>query len=261
MGSFAKALGQLSRASLETESANILKTVKSNKVGLSMALDATLRKGHDMKAFGLGTIASMASVERYARFTNAMRAVYETMEKRLDDAAPGTPGELVWRRHGAVLRRAPRLEADLRDVAGGGELALSPATRRYVGAVDAAARADAADGGARVLGHLYCRYFADLFGGQMLAAPYNVALGLAPGTPRHYEFDMPGTRRELIEDVYASLNDAGDRLAAEAVDDVIAEALRAFRCNVDVYTEEPIALDAARGAANFAAGGARRLFR
>jgi hypothetical protein len=91
----------------------------------------------------------------------------------------------------------------------------------------------------------------------MLAAPYNLALGLPAGTPRHYAFEFAGTRREFIEDVYASLNDAG-----EGVDHAVvtAEALVAFRKNVDVYTEEPVALDAARGAANLVAGGARRVF-
>ena len=256
MGSFAKSLGQLSRASLETESANILKTAAANKVGLSKALDATLRQGHDMRAFGLGTVASMASVARYANFTASMRAVYGTMEARLDAAPPGSANALVWRRHGDVLRRFDRLDADLRDVAAEAP-ALSPATGDYVAAVDAAADADEADSGGRMLGHLYCRYFADLFGGSMLAAPYNLALGLPAGTPRHYAFEFAGTRRDFIEDVYASLNDAGAGVDHAVV---TAEALVAFRRNVDVYTEEPVALDAARGAANLVAGGARRVF-
>ena len=50
--------------SLETESTNIIKTVASNKVGLSKRLDTTLKSSHDMKVFGLGTAASMASRER-----------------------------------------------------------------------------------------------------------------------------------------------------------------------------------------------------
>lgn len=256
MGSFAKRLGQLSRASLETESANILKTAGANKIGLSKALDATLKQGHDMTAFGLGTMASMASVGRYARFTASMHGLYAAMETQFDGALAGSPTDLVWSRHGDVLRRAVRLAADLRDV---GDAGLSPATRGYVDAIVAAGRADA-DGGGRMLGHLYCRYFADLFGGQMLAGPYNVALGLDAGTPRHYAFDFPGTRREFIEDVYASLNEAGDALAPNAQAAVVEEALAAFRLNVGVYSEEPVYLDAAKGAGNLVAGGARRLF-
>ena len=92
MGSLTKALGQIaslvSRASLETESANIHRLGKANKIkgSLSHALDGTMREGaHDMRVFGLGTAASMASVEKYARFTAAMLAVYKTMEEELDD--------------------------------------------------------------------------------------------------------------------------------------------------------------------------------
>ena len=87
MGSFAKALGQMARKSLETESANIIKvgcvflrgmqtlaqslggdvqTVKANKIpgSLSLSLDGTLSRGHDMKTFGLGTVAALANRER-----------------------------------------------------------------------------------------------------------------------------------------------------------------------------------------------------
>lgn len=150
MGSFAQRLGQLSRRSLESESANILRTTRANKLpnSLSLALDGTLREGHDMKAFGLGTVASMASVPRYARFTASMLEVYATMEGKLDAAA--SPSSSVWREHGPVLRRARRLEADLAAV--GGARATSPATARYVAAIEAAAARDDDDGGARLLG-------------------------------------------------------------------------------------------------------------
>ena len=158
MGTFAKRLGQLSRQSLETESANILKTASANKHGLSKALDATLKQGHDMTAFGLGTVASMASVDRYARFTTSMRAVYDAMETQFDAAPTGSATALVWSRHGDVLRRASKLEEDLHDVAADAATSaeLSPATEGYVDAILEAGRADA-DGGARLLGHLYCR--------------------------------------------------------------------------------------------------------
>jgi len=55
MGDFAKRLGQLAARSLQSESARILNASKPNKKGLSLALDKTLRDGHDMKVFGLGT--------------------------------------------------------------------------------------------------------------------------------------------------------------------------------------------------------------
>jgi len=292
MGTFAKRLGQLTAKSLESESRNIIRTCAANKQpgSLSLALDGTLKQGHDMRVFGLGTAASMASRERYARFTASMHAVYGAMEEELDRSAVISPAiGAAWSRHGATLRRAKALQADLADVLGGAEAAsaassaaaaplaqggTSPATARYVagireaGASDRAAGAGGAQshgtgGGARLLGHLYCRYFADLFGGQMLAGPTRAALALDAGTPRHYTFDLPesGGRRALIEEVYLSLNEAGALLSEEAFDAVVQESFKAFGHNVDVYSEEPIWLDAARGSFNICAGYARQAVR
>mmetsp|Transcript_7816 Transcript_7816/g.22244 ORF Transcript_7816/g.22244 Transcript_7816/m.22244 type:complete len:275 (-) Transcript_7816:129-953(-) len=265
MGTFAKRLGQLSTKSLESESKNILRTCAANKVpgSLSLALDGTLKQGHDMRVFGLGTAASMASRERYARFTTSMLAVYRTMEQELDEtAAVSELVRTVWGRHGGVLRRAAALEADLADVADPAASAeASPATARYVEGLRAAGLSDrmavaAAAPGAKLLGHLYCRYFADLFGGQVLALPTRVALGLEAGTPRHYTFEMPADigRRALIEEVYGSLNEAGALLSEEAFGDVVKESLKAFELNVGVYSEEPMMFDAVRGAFNVSTG-------
>jgi heme oxygenase len=317
MGTMAKRLGQVAARSLETEGANILKTAAANKVpgSLAMALDGTLKRGHDMRVFGLGTAASMASRARYGRFTRSMHAVYATMEEELDAtldaAAPGegvssSPVGLVWERHGAVLRREAALLEDLTDVGlvpfarpglldasgsgsgsvgadhsdeGGGDWvgASSPATAAYVAAIREAGASDrrmvvgggeaggeGLDGGGRLLGQFYVRYFADLFGGQMLGLPTQVAVGLAPGTPRHYDFDIKD-RRAFIGQVYASLNDAGallantDSAAPAQQDAVVEEAMKAWRGNVSVYSEETgMWVDAARGAANVAVGLARR---
>merc|ERR1719343_987554 len=168
-----------------------------------------------MKTFGLGTAASMASRERYARFTASMHAVYSAMEEELDKTtAVASPAvHSVWSEHGKTLRRSEALKKDLADVAE--ELARSaknsPATDDYVAGIKRAGEADRSTGGARLLGHLYCRYFADLFGGQMLALPTRAALALAEGTPRHYSFDLPkdGGRRAYIEEVYLAINEAG----------------------------------------------------
>lgn len=253
---------------LESESRNIMRTAAANKLpgSLALALDGTLRKGHDMKTFGLGTAASMSSRERYARFTASMHAVYSAMEEELDKATDTASSavHMVWSEHGKTLRRADALKRDLADVAD--ELALSarpsPATDRYVAGIRKAAEEDRAKGGARLLGHLYCRYFADLFGGQMLASPYRLAVSLPIDAPRHYTFALPplesdgskGGRRAFIEQVYLSLNKAGDNLTAEARDDVVDEAMRAFQHNIEVYGEEPIYRDAVRGTLNICTG-------
>lgn len=201
MGSFARSLGLVARRSLETESAVILKEGRANKVpgSLSHALDGTLNAGHDMKVFGLGTLAALAHRPRYARFTASMLGVYEAMERELDAASlhgsDRAPAALVWDAFGPALRRAPSLRADLKDVIESQACHAaahlpSPATQAYLRAIERAGQRDLEESGATMLGHLYCRYFADLFGGQMLGGPTNAALGLPPQTPRHYRFDF-----------------------------------------------------------------------
>lgn len=260
MGTLAKRLQQIASRSLESESSNIIKTVAANKHGLSKALDTTLRTSHDMKVFGLGTAASMSSLERYARFTTSMHAVYSTMERNLD-ASPSKANASVWHPFGEALRRAPSLQTDLDEAIALAPLddppARTPATDAYVAAIDAAAQADAANGGARLIGHLYCRYFADLFGGQALAGPYRWALDLGSDSPRHYDFGEFGTkRRESVQAIYAAINEAGDALESDAQREAVVEEARvAFRHNVHVYSEEgKLYTDGALGLAKMAAG-------
>ena len=287
MGTFTKRLGQWAAKSLETESANIMKTCRANAIPGSLAkhLDTTLRKGHDMKVFGLGTAASMADIGRYTRFTSSMHAVYSAMEMELDKASP-TASPLVhavWHEHGGILRRAPSLALDLADVGGSSLTSNTPATELYVQAIRTAGADDRERGGARMLGHLYTRYFADLFGGSMLAMPYRCALGLPAGTPRHYTFELPsdeqGGRRAYIEALYRSLNLAGEGIKALQPEpepepgpegspatpqaeqlrhdrwaDVIDETLLAFQHNIQLYSEEPMYLDGIKGCCRVAAG-------
>merc|ERR1719221_1959728 len=124
MGSLAKLLSsvgnvasaRLAAPAAATTSRGILQASMSNKSGLSLRLDRTLRTGHDMKTFGLGTAASLASVERYARFTSSMRHVYGAMERALDETtSPAVTS--VWKVYGPSLRREAALTADLADVA------------------------------------------------------------------------------------------------------------------------------------------------
>ncbi|CAE8601079.1 unnamed protein product [Polarella glacialis] len=271
MGTFAKRLGQVTARSLESESKNILKTSAANKVpgSLSLALDGTLREGHNMRVFGIGTIASMADRARYARFTASMHAVYSAMEAELDaTCAKSSPAvHSLWARHGNTLRRAPALRLDLADVVedlDGAVSTISPATKHYVQGIHEAGVDDRASGGARMFGHVYCRYFADLFGGSVLASPTRAALSLPKDTPRHYAFDLPaaaagqtGTgdgRRAFIEEVYSSFNEVGEMLDPEDFSKVVAESRRAFQFNVGVYGEEPMIYDAMRGSFNIVTG-------
>mmetsp|Transcript_3202 Transcript_3202/g.8337 ORF Transcript_3202/g.8337 Transcript_3202/m.8337 type:complete len:269 (-) Transcript_3202:52-858(-) len=266
MGSLAKVLGQWSRRSLLSESAHIHKTSRANKIpdSLALRLDGTLKQAHDMRAFGLGTLASMASRERYRQFTSAMHAVYSTMEAEL------SKGQLsLWQKHGPVLARSEALHLDLTDVANDPKKAIgeiSPATQRYVERIRECSEHDRNTGGARLVGHIYCRYFADLFGGQMLAKPYKFALDLPVDTPRHYSFKFPAElanpRRDYIETVYRDISSIGESLTEEQKTAVVQEALAAFSHNIEVYTENgPVMYDAIRGVWNVSIGWVKQIQR
>jgi len=206
MGTLAKTIGRLAAGSLESESANILKRGSANKRGLSLGLDTTLRTSHDMKIFGLGTAASMANHARYHRFTGSMFQIYQAMEHGLDNSESAAVRR-VWDKLGADLRRAPALRLDLEEASqlmdknsSGAEdiLPITKATKAYVDAIESAAQGDNANGSGRLLGHLYCRYFADLFGGQALSGPYRWALGLGDESPRHFDFGDFGADRRNV---------------------------------------------------------------
>ncbi len=250
MGSLAKAISQLSSfaasarlsGSQAPSSQSILSASSANKQGLSFLLDSTLKTGHDMKTFGLGTAATMSSVERYARFTHSMLLIYTSMEDALDKST-SRPVRLVWDQYGDDLKRGDKLRLDLNDVmrSEGANMTASVATMRYCDSIKAAAQMDDSDGGGRLIGHLYCRYFADLFGGQMLSAPtrYALAPDVLPGTPRHYDFGKFGEdRKESIEELYKSFNAAGDTLSSDSHKEIVKHTLMAFEHNINVYSEE-----------------------
>eukprot|EP00944_MAST-04C_sp_MAST-4C-sp1_P012267 g12267.t1 len=216
-----------------------------------------------MKVFGLGQLASLGSVDRYARFTQSMYAIYETMEDELDSATRDTPVFHFWSKHSDILRRKHALQQDLNDIASRATPLgqISPKTEDYVNAIKEAGRLDRNDNGGRILGHAYCRYLADLFGGQMLGTPTRWAVGLSEGTPHHYNFNFDSGRRELIENIYNSLNVAGDELGPDKSALIVQEALNAFSHNANVYSEEPMLMDATRGVFNIAGGGVKSLLR
>ena len=192
-------------------------------------------------------------------------------------ANPANPAVAhFWGRHGDVLRRSDRIRDDgelvlaLTDFGegpapgGGGthfaDLSPSPASISYSAAIREAGRRDRADGGVRLLGHAYTRYLADLMGGSVLASPTELALGLPPGSVGAYSFAFPlgQDRGRYVGEVYGDLNKAGWMAAKggreAAVEEAVAEARLAFRHNVRVYTEEPIAWGAVLGLGRIAGG-------
>lgn len=259
MGSVAKRLSQLT--ALESESSRILRTIQPNKIpnSLSQRLDTTLKDSHNMKVFGMGTLASMASRDRYMRFTHSMYGVYSTMEDELDrccvipndDNENGTESTNVvahfWNKHSEILRRSDKLKGDMLDLSPRDTVPseYSVATDEYRNAIRAAGTKDREDGGGRLLGHAYTRYLADLMGGQVLGTPTRLALGLEVGAPRQYSFTFPVDRKKYVEDVYYDLNGAGGLMDGDGaqIEDAVAEARAAFGYNVKVYSEEPFVID------------------
>ncbi|GMH73450.1 hypothetical protein TrST_g10906 [Triparma strigata] len=222
-----------------TSSRGILQTSSANKTGLSLRLDSTLKDGHDMKTFGLGTAATLSSRHRYAKFTSSMLHAYEALENSLDECA-SEPVSHVWKEFKDDLRRSEKLKEDFYDVKDALDcFEPSVATKGYVNSMVLAGKRDDKDGGGRLIGHLYCRYFADLMGGQVLAYPTRLALGLKGGTPRHYDFGKFGEERKVnVERLYRAFNEAGEMMGPEKIEDVVEETYLAFEENVKVYKED-----------------------
>ena len=248
----------------KSESTKTLVESRANKQGLSLMLDGTLREGaHDMSVFGLGFLRSVASVEDYVHVHTGMYHYYGAMESALD-SNQSTAGQ-VWREF-PELRRLPGIKQDLVTIGAADDVSAmsgvppaSPATMRYVQRIEAAA---AEEGGVRLLGHLYVRYFADLFGGRALGYPTMLAVPDLKTKPEFYAWEdsVEADRRAYIERVYKALNRAGAEMEGDAQRErVVEEARLAFQHNAEVYTEVPgLMQGAARGTFNILKGGIMR---
>jgi heme oxygenase len=224
----------------------IFKRSKHNKLGLAKVLDdVTMRSGeHDMRVFGTGTLAALKSKSAYISFAASHHHFYDELENRLDDAhRENTPSGRVWGQFSSELRRAHRLERDLETLLGTsvGAHPPSPATSAYVAAIaDAAEREKGAGNPPFLVGHFYCRYLADLFGGSMMGWPTRRALGLAetPGFYTHDDAHINDDRFAYVERVYAAINASAEGLSEDDVASVADEAKTAFRLNAGVYRED-----------------------
>jgi len=142
----------------------------------------------------------------------------------------------------------------------------SVATVNYMKALQTAGENDRKTGGGLLLGHAYTRYLADLMGGSVLGTPTRLALGLKDGSPQQYGFDLNFNgqvleRKAYVEQVYHNLNSSGDILAKNKgrdsnviLEEIVNEARSAFKLNIQVYSEEPIYLDAVVGLKNILSG-------
>ena len=241
--------------------ASKFKDLKSNKEGLSYALDSTMRDGdHDMKTFGLGFLRSVSSTEHQAHTMASLRAAYSVLEDALDRAEPNSRAAIFWKQFGDDVRKAARLENDVKSL-GGNHLPI-PAAAKYVASIQRASEdmieGDPASKGDLLLGHAYVRYLADLFGGSMLGYPTRLALSLKR-QPTFY--DLPpaisatANRMAYIECFYKELNVAGRGMDEIRQQQIVKEAKLAFAHNAEIYEERPdLLFGALEGGGNIASG-------
>ena len=170
----------------------------------------------------------------YGHFATALYHVYKAMEDNFDAQPQETGISRVWQ--GAPeLCRAEALGKDLAYLGLDPTLsALFPATQEYVDSIHNAAKEDSA----LLLGHFYCRYFADLFGVSMLGYPTKVAVGLPEEYPAFYNFHeaVSAHRQEYIEGLYEALNEEGEKLCQDTQAAVVGETKKAFALNANLYT-------------------------
>ena len=211
---------------------SIFKSSRANKTGLSLALDATLKSSHDMTVFGLGAISEF-TLCKYKHFALQRYHFYTAMEQRFDVSKPGESIYKVWQPLAKELRQSPCLKQDLKVVGihDPQTLAPSPCTAAYVTCIEQAS----SDG---LIGHFYCRYFADLFGGSMLGKP--TALALHIPSPSFYSFSNTVTenRAAFIENIYEVINDCGETMDDEGREAVVNETILAFKHNADIVKEQ-----------------------
>ena len=178
-----------------------------------------------MRALARGEL----SLQRYTALLQSLAAIYEALETQLD-RHQGHPA-ISWLDRDA-LRRLPSIEQDLAALDGSRLSAAGP-SRTAKEYVDRLPRV----GDARpelLLAHAYVRYLGDLSGGQILAPIVARSYG---GSGRHvthfYEFPR-------IKDVAAfklSFRDGLDRVANILADEVVQEALTAFRLHERLFRE------------------------
>lgn len=227
------------------------KDIQNNKHGLSFELDVTMREGHhDMKTFGLGFLRSVSNREHQAHTLASLHAPYAAMEFCLHEIVhknTNTKLRKFWNKISKDVEKSNALKEDVR-MLGGNELPL-PAADRYVAAIHRAALNRCSENypsseGDLLLAHMYVRYLADLFGGSMLGKPTELALGLEANSLKFYtpnngphELMIKYHKLQFIEMFYDELNKCGHEMTAERRQQVVQEAILAFKLNADIFTE------------------------
>jgi len=163
------------------------------------------------------------------------------MEEELDSSKGLTA--IIWKKFASDLRRASLLQSDCYTLSNllqcdNNLQTYSPASNAYVLRLREAGRIERETGTPILLGHFYTRYLADLFGGSMMGWPTKLALSLEE-VPRFYihSSNITMNRRDYVESIYESLNEAGKDLTALQQKEIVKEAEIAFQLNAALYKE------------------------
>lgn len=190
---------------------------------------ADVHRAAERMAMIQALLRGVADRRAYGELLRAYHAIYGALEAALlrsqDD--PAIAALTV-----PALFRQPAIAADLAVVVGSVGGPPRPATRAYVDRIHEVA----ATRPRLLLAHAYVRTFGDLAGGRILGRIVGRALGLAPGAGLDF-YAFPGIAdpAALLVDLRGRL-DALD-LAGDEVEALVAEARRAFACNIAVFAE------------------------
>ncbi|WP_333620177.1 biliverdin-producing heme oxygenase [Dietzia sp.] len=188
-----------------------------------------------------GELDKLTGIRAFAAMQRQYLHVYAALEAavRTHAASPALAGIVD-----PALERAGRLEGDLRTLEAvlptGEELyELTPATLEYARELDAlAARNDADEVAAELVGHHYVRYLGDLSGGQVISRLMGRHYGVPEEALSFYSFDIE--KPKVYKDGYRDALDAlplDGRLTELAVD----AASRAFDHNTELFRSlEPL---------------------
>ena len=189
-----------------------------------------------MKVFMSGAISEFTET-KYKHFALQRYHFYTAMEKRFDNSSSSGALNKLWKPLSLELRQADCLRDDLKEVnlTEPERFPPTPATKAYIKCIE-----QASENG--LIGHFYCRYFADLFGGSMLGHPTSISLGVP--SPKFYSFPSSVTndRAAYIERVYQKINECGETMDESNRTAVVRQAETAFEYNVGIIKEQGIRL-------------------
>lgn len=177
-----------------------------------------------------------AGLEGYALFLRNLQPAYEALERALSAHAEHPPlDRFRW----PALFRSEAIAGDLTALAGPawqGALPLLPEGEAYARHIEKVEATDPI----RLIGHAYVRYVGDLSGGQIVKTLLSTSPGLTADQLSFYDFPGIADAEAYKNAFRASLDQAG--ASADHADAIVAEALEAFRLNIDLSIAVDLAM-------------------